>query len=119
MGADFVYAIIPLDRPLEYWQKLIREVSDADLSEFAVASEFDFRFEDLKLSEVREVIDNAFEVAMNGQSREVGMWTPDGGATRYAITGGMSWGDDPTEAYREFETCHSFMDWHNKHNRKG
>ena len=116
MGADFIFAVVPLDRDYDYWKEAIDKVTKSELDNFMfLADDFNlsYRFEDLELDDFKEVVDEAFQVVFLGHGRDMGWWSPDG-VTTYAITGGMSWGDDPTDAYQYFETCQLFMDWHDK-----
>jgi hypothetical protein len=116
MGADFVFSIVPLDRKYDYWKEAIDSVTKSDfnsLLDLAERVNVEYKFEDLDLDDFKEVVDEAFQVVFLGHGSDIGFWSPDG-VKSYAITGGMSWGDDPTDAYQYFETCEFFMDWHDR-----
>ena len=113
MGADFVFSIVPLDRKYDYWQEVIREVTDDELNRFLDVSNIGYRYEDLEPEDIRQEIDEAFQTVMLSMPRDTGWRSPDG-VTTYAIPGGMSWGDDPTDSFQYFEICESFMDWHDR-----
>lgn len=109
MGADFIYEIVEVNKPLKYWQEILGELNDGEAQHFSDDTEL-YIFEEMTEQEIVERIDEAFQVVY-GDSSEIGWWSPDGGITQYRLTGGMSWGDDPTDVYRDFEIVGEFQRW--------
>jgi hypothetical protein len=107
MGADFIYEIVEVNQPLKYWQEILGELNDGEAQHFSDDTEL-YIFEEMTEQEIVERIDEAFQVVY-GDSSEIGWWSPDGGITQYRLTGGMSWGDDPTDVYRDFEIVAEFQ----------
>jgi hypothetical protein len=101
MGADFIFAITPVtdaDR-----EELIRRfdlLSQDELFERAENGGF-YMFEDDETDEeVTQLIWNHLIESieyLNSDPRDAGGLTIEG--RTYAVTGGMSWGDSPTEAF--------------------
>lgn len=92
MGADFIYAICPMVDLTDERKRLIKEcIAKIPEDEFedCYGDPFDEDFrEDLFESTLSSCVDNSRETA----TIKLGNYWA-------VITGGMSWGDGPTEAY--------------------
>jgi len=108
MGADFIYHILPLceitpQRKIELiW--VIEKLENT--TEARKLFWDDLILEDMDLDEIKEtLIDYIEEYKEFACRRDVG-WLSLNGA-KYLLTGGMSWGDDPTDSFKDFE----YLDW--------
>jgi hypothetical protein len=108
MGADFIYQILPLckltsDRKI----KLVWMVEEfEDIEEIKSVCEDYFLVEDMDLPEAKEhLVYYIDEYPEFSYRRDVG-WLILNGA-KYMLTGGMSWGDEPTDSFRDFE----YLQW--------
>jgi hypothetical protein len=118
MGADFTYSVIDMEIDKNDLIEIVNTASEDTLNAFY--SEFDYfletsynvsseDYEDQQefYNDVRNgLIGTINEAYACENSREVApLWIdcPETGSThKYLITGGMSWGDTPTEAYDAF-----------------
>jgi hypothetical protein len=116
MGADFLYSLIPacgLDekRKLEL-QDIIDAMSFKDLVEV-----FDYiavgENKDDKIRVARRRVRCAL-TALNTEERSVAMLRLPGLEFPYLLTGGMSWGDEPTSTYPDFEVINACDKLYNK-----
>lgn len=109
MGADIILADVRVrhkithsDKDKPFWDKLRKAYLDKakkfTQKDFdALEAEEGYSFDRDK---VNELIDTMID-CLADNSRET-TWIREGGVTIY-ITGGMSWGDDPTEDFRTFD----------------
>ena len=110
MGADFIWGRVEVTEPKSTW---LNRILEADIAAFAETTEDDYYWsdsyeEDGLVEGVTEELRTAIEICYGyHQNREMG-WFIEGDRT-YALTGGMSWGDDPTEALRDIWLFDSFQ----------
>lgn len=105
MGADFCYALVDTSIKKQDLVEYVKTMSDEDVSKFA-----DYHFgmfandyetdEEFVTTTRANIIAFVEEAYGSENSREVGFFTVKG--TTFLITGGMTWGDDPTDAYKAF-----------------
>jgi len=107
MGADFIFEVVEAGRPIQYWQQILGELDDGQVQEFAKMPSLDYLWDEMTEQQIVERIDEAFKVVYNSDSREIGWFNDED--KRWVITGGMSWGDDPTDCYRDFEIAAEFQ----------
>lgn len=105
MGADFIGTLIEVPE-LTYTEALARlaGMSDADLDELLWDTPHDDEHGRVFFT---EQLRQFYEKMLPGHDREVGMWQIDG--KRYIVTGGMSWGDPPTDAYDVIEAVATLL----------
>jgi len=119
MGADFVWIDADVTESKETWLKRLTHDMDAEsIQSFIEATEPEigwWRFDDEETDMVefvteyiKDSINTAYDYMYN---REMG-WYMRNGYT-YVLTGGMSWGDDPTDAFEYIGTFRAFQDWYN------
>jgi hypothetical protein len=114
MSADFVFAVAEIDRTQDDWQSFVTGMDDDTLRQFITATNYDFYwdefFEDSVNIErqVRERLCEAIAVCFGG-SREIGYWRDNG--REFVVTGGMSWGDEPTDAMTDVFMLSVLRDW--------
>ena len=115
MGADFTFATFPYfhmteDR-LERFRELIMNLPVSETNEFlewyGLGDEDSFHPTDLL-----EDIETACSVCSRGTSTMT-TYNEKGEKYELNITGGMSWGDSPTDAYDAFERAAFFDDVYN------
>lgn len=96
MGADFVFTFAPLCvmNP-ERLAKLKAEIDRVDPSGEECEA-FGFGQDDDQM--VRQRLEEYF-AEYPFERRDVGIMQPDEDGPRYIVTGGMSWGDEPTDSY--------------------
>jgi hypothetical protein len=99
MGADFWFHVLPActitkERRLEL-SNLIEATPEEEVPEYIE------ELEDYKGRLVDAVVWFADQCH---RSRETGWWYPEGGFYPVYVTGGMSWGDEPTVAGEFFST---------------
>ena len=119
MGADFVFAVANITKPKDYWLDYLGEMDDGQMESFITESDgflyWSDNYDDLNLNSpdffqaVAERVSNAIETAY-GDSRELGTFRDNSGEL-WAITGGMSWGDDPTDAFDAVRIFDIFQYW--------
>jgi hypothetical protein len=100
MGADFTYAIMPVCELTEARLNMAKErIENTDFQE--VHEEYggwepqEFKDQALKLLEL-------YPVLCDGR-RDTAQLCLDSRGPRYVITGGLSWGESPTDAYDHME----------------
>lgn len=117
MGAAFVFATANISQPKTYWQNYLGEMDDGQMQSFIDYSDDMIFWEDELdlepsssefIQRVAERISEAIEVAYS-DSRDIGFWEE--GGNKYAITGGPSWGADPTEAMQELLLFDYLQTW--------
>lgn len=104
MGADFVFAITPVGVPEDVARQRIAVVPRSDLGYIAdvLFGEDSRLMSDEDFQEIRDYLHEAVDVvyqALEGERRDAGWWKDPEGLP-YVVTGGMTWGDDPTDAWR-------------------
>jgi len=113
MGATFVFATANITQPKEYWQNYLGEMDDGQMQSFIDYSDEMFDWENaldpFSAQDVAERVSEAIEVAYDDFRRDVGYWQE--GDTLYALTGGLSWGDEPTDAMRELMIFNYLQVW--------
>jgi hypothetical protein len=115
MGADFIYAIAPVDIDKDKYvaraKALTFEEAEALFQEdeyfFPGAESEEDDAEFLKM--VIERLLMAIEVCYTTSLRELDHLTLKG--TRFVLTGGMSWGDPPTDVYDDVCILSNFDYW--------
>jgi len=105
MGADLILAVAPVERDFGEALKRIDTMTEVELNEVAELR-YGFPLEDdadgMTTEDVREEIRLAFRaIADDDWRRDVVTLTF--GDDSYYVTGGMSWGDSPTEAFGMIE----------------
>ena len=114
MSADFVFAVVEIDRTQDDWQSFVTGMDDDTLRQFITATNddlyWDEYFEDPVDMErqVRERLCEAIGICYGG-SNEIGYWRDNG--REFVVTGGMSWGDDPTDAMADVYMLGVLRDW--------
>jgi hypothetical protein len=97
MGADLIIAACPLEITKAAALKKFKAMTKAKLK--AVAKALDMDDDDGEFTEVKELILTGLNTAYAGPqwSRELSYIRYKG--VKIAVTGGMSWGDTPTDLY--------------------
>lgn len=102
MGADFLMAKFPKfnfnDDRKEQFRQAITSVTEDDMEYLRDC----YYFNSQSLGEIVENLLETIEKASSLENRETGEWQEydkDGNAVYMTYTGGMSWGDMPTEAF--------------------
>lgn len=118
MGADFLMAVAEITKPAEHWYDLLGEMDDGAMDAYVKESGHIFWEEDYDdelatdaerakfYQFVADQINDAITTCY-GESRE-GAWFSDG-EKKWVVTGGMSWGDDPTDIFHEVVIMDSFQ----------
>jgi hypothetical protein len=116
MGADFMFQILPLcrhsiDREIE----LVMAVEEAAFEQEhgdknVFMFDFDYFWDEVELDESKEdIIETISKDYWNLQySRDVGTLIMDD--VWYILTGGMGWGDDPTDSYYPMSKLNGLWD---------
>ena len=120
MGADFIYAVANITETKEHWQDILGELHDGKMEAYINESEtlmyWSEDYDDLETNSpeffqaVAERVSDAINTAY-GDSRELGTFR-DNSEEVWAITGGMSWGDAPTDAFHDLCIVDSFQTWY-------
>ena len=121
MGAEFVYAIVEVTEPEEYWQGLLGELDDGQVMAFVneTNDQYDwidlYDYDDLGepafCQQVAERVSEAVNVCYDyQQNREMG-WHHDGERI-FIVSGGMTWGDAPTDCLNDMWMFDNFRYWH-------
>lgn len=96
MGADFVFAVAPACADLEAGLRAVDSLPLPKIEEVA-----DWRFGEVDedtIEDVRELLREGVRILSDEElGRDTG-WFIGTDATIYILTGGMTWGDSPTEA---------------------
>ena len=117
MGADLMLNYVEIAEPREKAQaRLDRLVlTEADLFTFENCGCYDFQDEDFSeelakkmRAKIQEALDIIYDFHEKGYRRDMTSLTIDGNRTFY-FTGGMSWGDDPSECYTDFWIFAEFL----------
>ena len=103
MGADFIYAVADTTKPIEHWQTILGEFDDGQMKQYLNNTHLDYLYEVMFEGEdepwyqaVAEWLGEALVTVYAG-SRESGTFRENG--KHWTITGGMSWGDEPTDIF--------------------
>ena len=98
MGADLILSFLPCadtrkkGRRTEF-VSLVKRLSEEDVKDSSV-------FGDVKIEKVRQTLIGYFDrIEKMKDFRDVSIITPYADKPPLLITGGLSWGDDPTESY--------------------
>ena len=120
MGADFIYAVANITETKEHWQDILGELHDGKMEAYINESEtlmyWSEDYDDLETNSpeffqaVAERVSDAINTVY-GDSRELGTFR-DNSEEVWAITGGMSWGDAPTDAFHDLCIVDSFQTWY-------
>ena len=120
MGADFIFAVANITETKEHWQTILGELHDGKMEAYINESETlmywseDYDEFDMDSPEffqaVAERVSDAIGAAY-ADSSELG-WFIDNSEEKWAITGGMSWGDAPTDIFHDLCIVHSFQTWY-------
>lgn len=118
MGADFTYALVSMtpDKPT-----LTNFIKDMDYRTLVTFTEVCYVFssvsdEDIEddnewTEQIKEKLIGAVDAVFDsGSSREVGHLFIN--ENHYLITGGMSWGDPPTDIYPDFDTVENLQNYY-------
>ena len=109
MGADFIIAITekPREGTKEMWRDRISALTVTDMEQLdaeccpLIPAEFDLGEIDNAESLIREfaddLVDTIYDLAWKNPGRESAWLNLNG--TTYIASGGMSWGDSPTDTY--------------------
>lgn len=129
MGASFIFCTANVTKPKEYWLDYISHMDDSHMDsfititdeEFYWADRFDHPANDLYshafYQKVAEVIVEAVNVSYDYEyNLEIG-WFEHADET-LIVTGGMSWGDDPTDALDKVAIFHTLQHWDKHHRNK-
>lgn len=103
MGADFLYAVADMSIDKDTLVSLVNGMdyhAMVGLSNAIYLGDIEDDEEWVQESK-KELIDHINVVYSSRDSREVGYMNIKD--TEYLITGGMSWGDEPTDHFRSFE----------------
>lgn len=115
MGADFIYAMADTTKPLVHWLNILGEFDDGQMAEFLGTAGMEWVFDDffedgvedsVTYQKCAERIQEALHITYNG-TRETGVALIDG--KRWTLTGGMSWGDTPTEVFDDVAIADAFI----------
>lgn len=118
MGADFVFAVANVSQPKTYWFGVLGGLSDDQISAYIESSETGMWWSEMFDQEtgyefrtsVLERIGQAVDATYSNTGRQSGTFI-DNHEEKWAVTGGMSWGDDPTDSYQDIEIMCSFQEW--------
>jgi hypothetical protein len=102
MGADFVWTKADVTKPKSYWVELVDKMDEDDVSSFIdYFYDCDDWYEGDELSkseEARVLLWESIEACYNYMNRADIGWEIVDDKT-YILTGGLTWGDDPTESF--------------------
>lgn len=104
MGADFLGAFVPMETSRDSAKQKLREYSEAFLLDHLndyFAQEFYEEDGKSEYQQALEYVDEQIDTVYNlyeHESREVTVFKYRG--VDILVTGGMSWGDDPTDAFQ-------------------
>jgi len=118
MGADLLLAFVDVSESKQKWLDIIGEWNDAQVDKFVTQSGNDYIFEDI-LEECEdeavarqkfvEAVNEALDIAYGNESRLVDTVRLDG--KPWAVTGGPSWGDSPTDEFDDFVLAGSVIEY--------
>jgi hypothetical protein len=116
MGADLLLNYVEIREPRDKAQARLDKLvlSEADLTNFEDCGEYQFsdeEFTEQVHKDMRARLQRALDVVYDNNeqtSRDVTGFNIDGNRT-FLFTGGMSWGDDPSESYADFCIFYQFL----------
>ena len=118
MGADFLMAVADITKTNQHWYNILGELDDGAMREYIEHYGYPWFDDDdgdsQYYQDVAERISKAITVVYDGDTRE-GAWFTDGDKTWF-VTGGMSWGDYPTDIFDDVCIVDSFQQY--AHERK-
>lgn len=120
MGATFIHAMAEVSKPKEHWLDILGELNDGQMLKFIEDTGehtgwWETPFDDDEdesdrcqsvAERLTEAINVCYDVEHNPQ---LGWFRIDD--WEFVITGGMSWGDDPTDYMADVEMFDSFQLW--------
>lgn len=119
MGAEFLMAVAEITEPEQYWLDLLGEMDDGAMAAYVketetlhyweedYADELDTDEDRAKFYQyVAERVNEGIKTCYS-DSRE-GAWFSDG-EKKWYVTGGMSWGDLPTDIFDNVRIMDSFQ----------
>ena len=134
MGADLLLSFVDVSEPKQKWLDIIGEWNDAQVDKFVTdcgadhilddlteevsdrwdAADIEYDLEDPKfLAEVRQAfverLNDAIDAAYGSTSRYANKVLLDG--KPWAVTGGPSWGDSPTDEFDDFCLAESVIEY--------
>ena len=122
MSAEFVFAVANVTKPKDYWLDYISHMDDGHMASFIDETDDQFDWSDRIdhpvsdpyshdfYQKVAEAIVEAVNVAYDYYyNRELG-WRTYKGET-LVITGGMTWGDEPTDAFDAVRIFDALQYW--------
>ena len=134
MGADLILSFVDVSEPKQKWLDILGEWNDAQVDKFMNeigndyilydlrqeaadmwdAREIEYSIEDPEfLAEVRQAfverLNDAINTAYESTSRYANKVLLDG--KPWAVTGGLSWGDDPTDDFADFLLAESIIEY--------
>ena len=123
MGANFVYAIAEIDQSRQYWLDKLNNLNVDNIADIAdELGNYLYDFDELDGAELVEAVKarvadsiNESYDAYEGSSREASSLHLTGDRN-FVITGGMSWGDAPTDVFDHIALFDTFRYWANKDN---
>jgi len=95
MSTAFIFGIVCVDEPKDRWLQIIRELETHDLESIMDDIEDFYPVDDCLDDEMRSRLREAVEVCYDERNTAVGWCVLDD--KRYAVSGGMAWGDAPTD----------------------
>lgn len=111
MSADFVFGITSADEPKQYWIEKVNNLSDKIFQDFCESTDWYVDVEETpqSRSEMRGAVVEAIEACYDEKRSDIGWCVLEG--KRYVVSGGMTWGDEPTEACRSLWLFDAFKDF--------
>jgi hypothetical protein len=134
MGADLILSFVDVSEPKQKWLDILGEWNDAQVDKFINKTGNDYILDDLTeevsdrwdareieysiedpefLAEVRQAfverLNVAIDAAYGSTSRYANKVVLDG--KPWAVTGGLSWGDDPTDDFSDFCLAESVIEY--------
>lgn len=113
MGADFIYTAVRIDRPAEEWLAAVNAATDLQLAELADEASGHYWWDDEQTDPeaLRSELAAAITVAYDVNHRETHWFTPLPFTEKtFCLTGGMSWGEPPTEAFLPLQLLARFQE---------
>jgi hypothetical protein len=118
MGADLLMTYIEIKEPREKAKERLDKlvITEEDLERFDSCGSFEFEDQEfsselaLKVkTRLGEILDSVYDFAEGkAYSREITTFDLDGDR-KFLITGGMSWGEDPTDYFTDFWIFYEFL----------
>jgi len=128
MGADLSVNYVDTTKPKEHWDSIVANISDQDIFEclrdtfvmwqyeseeyfqdYENAGEYFEKPTQELFDALRRDILEGFGLAYS-EPRDSAVLVVDG--RRITLTGGLSWGDDPTDSYHSFGVVQEFQYWY-------